>query len=102
MPTPTDDLLAARSTAGAAYATAVANFWSAWIELHAIELALLNTKFRTANTPGIGLYTVGPDPIHMRHVAFAPTLTNRSEPAFNLPARVQARATAIIENGGAA
>lgn len=98
----TTDLMAARATAGTAYASAVTAFFDAWIELHAIELALQNSRFKTANTPGIGLYTAGPDSVAMRHVEFTPVLTNPGEPAFALADRVTARASEIIEAGGVA
>ncbi len=98
----TDDLLSARTTAAASYATAVSDFWSTYIELHAIDLALQNRAFARADTPSMSISDGGPNVIGMRH----PTLLNLDnapgEPAYDWSGRITARASEIIDNGGVA
>jgi len=92
--------MTARANAGAAYATAVTNFWDAMIELHGIEWALQNARFKTVDTPQMGLSN--PDPIAMRHAEFNAGINDAPDgAAFNWIERARARSLEIIANGSA-
>jgi hypothetical protein len=99
VPTPTDSLEAAHLAAGSVYADAVKNYWESFCELYAIELAMQNRKFRTANTAPVGLH-LAPDPIAMVHPTFAFDIAGPGGVARAWADKARDRANEIIKNGG--
>jgi hypothetical protein len=66
----TTQIVAARATAGTAYATALANFKAAYVALAAYDRVLVNDRVRFAQVlPGFGPI---PDAISLRHAEAAP------------------------------
>lgn len=100
MATPTEELEAARISAGTIYAEATKAYWDAYVELHAIEHALQNSKFKRVNTAPLG-FGPAPDPIAMRHSTFTPSIVDAPDGcAFAWHDRAHARMLQILANGG--
>jgi hypothetical protein len=96
-----DSLEAARISAGAVYRDATTAWWNAFVELHAIEWALQNSKFKRVNTAPLG-FGPPPDPIAMRHPAFTTDILDAPNgAAFAWHDRAQKRMIEIIASNGA-
>jgi hypothetical protein len=92
-----EELESQRATAGAAYAAVTTAYWNAYIELHAIEHALENRKYRGVPTLGFG---PAPDAIAMRHQSFTPAIIDVGGAAFDWAGKAQNRMLEILANDG--